>query len=187
MLLVLVALQFLSFTHGNKKHMKSYSQCEAMSTKEEPSLAMVFQCLTAHYNLSATLSDVMTKMNQVQQYLEQNSNDQEYIPSPFKNLDDILDIPIDLSRKDCQYKRQIVQAIRRKLVWYNVMENKESPLFEFEDTEKIDPSEPENAPENAVSQIDLRTDYKRVLREIRCLLAKSIRNTDPTVKASKKN
>ncbi|KRK01604.1 uncharacterized protein LOC26535347 [Drosophila yakuba] len=186
MLLVLVALQFLSFTHGSQKHMKSYSQCEAMSRKEEPSLALVFQCLTAHYNLSATLSDVMIKMNQVQQHLDLNSNDQEYIQSPFKNLDDILDIPSDLAGKDCQYKRQIVQAIRRKLVWYNVMENKESSLFELnDDTIKIEPSEA--APENAVSQIKVRTDYKRVLREIRCLLAKSIRNTEPTVSATKNN
>lgn len=176
MLLVLVVLQFISFTYGSEKNNQTYSECEAMTAKDEPNFAIVFQCLVANYNLNATLLDIMIKLDQFQQILNQISNEQEYKQSPFKKIDDILEIPSDLSGKDCQYRRQIMQAIRRKLEWYNVMDDTaESTLFDYDDA--IKPEISESAPENAVSKIELRTDYKMVLKEIRCLLAKSIRNT----------
>ncbi|XP_032575437.1 uncharacterized protein LOC116801252 [Drosophila sechellia] len=177
MLLVLVVLQFISFTYGSEMNNKTYSGCEAMTAKDEPNLAIVFQCLVANYNLSATLSDIMIKMDQFQQ--------EKYVQSPFQKIDDILEISSDLSGKDCQSRRQIIQAIRRKLEWYNVMDDTESSLFDYDDA--IKPEISESAPENAVSKIELRTDFKKVLKEIRCLLAKSIRKTEPTANATETN
>ncbi|XP_033161112.1 uncharacterized protein LOC117141648 [Drosophila mauritiana] len=127
----------------------------------------------------------MIKMDQFQQVLEQISNEEKYIQSPFKKIDDILEIPSDLTGKDCQSRRQIIQAIRRKLEWYNVMDDTESTLFDYDDA--IKPEISESAPENGVSKIELRTDFNKVLKEIRCLLAKSIRKSEPTANATESN
>nr|XP_044249855.1 uncharacterized protein LOC123002982 [Drosophila takahashii] len=177
MLLVLVFFQIISFTygefHGMEESTKLFLNCEEVHKDDAPNYANNFQCLMEHYNLTETLEDVMWKMNQIQQLLDQISDDQKYKPSPFKNIDDILEVPIEISQQNCQTKRQILQAIRRKLEWYNVMNDKKTTLFAWPSNSDVHKA----AISSLYSKTYLSGDYTRVLNGIRCLLAKAIRNT----------
>jgi len=178
MLLVLAVFHILSFTCGQYRSKKevqvSFPHCESIIKDPNSNLAINFQCLMVNYNLSATLEDVILKMDKVQQHLNRISlNDQKYKPSPFKNIDDILEMPIDISNTDCQTKRQILQSIRRKLEWYNGMDEKSTTLFAWPSESSI--YKPQITEQ--YSKVELRSDYSKVLNEIRCLLAKAIGNT----------
>ncbi|XP_044313663.1 uncharacterized protein LOC123037392 [Drosophila rhopaloa] len=188
MLLVLVVFQFICFTcclmtWEVLKNNKLITPCEELFKEVKPNLVVIFQCLMTNYNLTETLADVMLKMEQVQHKMDVIiSDDQKYKASPFKNIEDILDIPTDISNKDCQTKRQIVQAIRRKLEWDNVMNDQGTTLFAWPKSWKSDLSKPKfrHLIKNiaTISKIQLRTEATPKLDEIRCLLAKAIRNTD---------
>ncbi|KAH8361496.1 hypothetical protein KR084_006069 [Drosophila pseudotakahashii] len=171
MLLVLVVFQTISFIYGE---FHSMEVCEKVIEDDETNYASTFQCLRENFNLTKTLEDVMWKMNQIQQLLNQISDDQKYKPSPFKNIDDILKAPIGISHQNCQAKRQILRAIRRKLEWYNVMNDKETTTL-FAWPSKSDVFKPEVS--NLNSNRHLMGDYPKALNGIRCLLAKAIRKT----------
>ncbi|XP_041563789.1 uncharacterized protein LOC121467053 [Drosophila elegans] len=154
--------------------------CEELFRKGNSNLDVTFQCLMVHYNLYATLENVINKINQVQQKMDKTiSDDQKYKPSPFKNIDDILNLCSDISNKDCQAKRQIIQAIRRKLEWHNVFNDRDTTLFAWPwKSEPIKPRIDDYIEADAISEIQLGTDPSPILDEIRCLLGKAIRNTE---------
>ncbi|XP_037721966.1 uncharacterized protein LOC119554930 [Drosophila subpulchrella] len=183
MLLVLAVFSFISFTYGayrSKEEVQvSFPQCESIIKDPNSNPAINFQCLVVNYNLSATLEDVILKMDQVQQHLDRIFiDDQKYKPSPFKNIDDILEIPIDISSTDCQTKRHILQAIRRKLEWYKVMNERSPTLFAWPSESSI--YKPQISEQ--YSNVELRSDYSKVMNETRCLLAKAIGNTESFAK-----
>ncbi|XP_052846361.1 uncharacterized protein LOC128258655 [Drosophila gunungcola] len=184
MLLVLVVFQVISFTSCREKGEISktkepFVQCEELFRNGNSNLEVTFECLMVHYNLYETLEDVIIKINQVQQKMDKIiADDQKYKPSPFKNIDDILDLRSDISNMDCQAKRQIIQAIRRKLEWHNVLNDQDTTLFAWPwKSEPIKPRIDDYIEADDISEIQLGTDPSPILDEIRCLLAKAIRNT----------
>ncbi|XP_043064877.1 uncharacterized protein LOC122320725 [Drosophila ficusphila] len=173
MFLVLVVFEFISFTYSRE----TLSPCEDMFKKNKRGLESNFNCLMENYNLTETLSDVILKLDQVQQVLDKITSDEgEYKASPFKNIDDILDISSDISHKDCHEKRQIIRAIRRKLEWVNVMNGKDTTLFPS--LWKSDLNKPEITRDKEISpEIQMRTEVSPFLDDVRCLLANAIRNS----------
>ncbi|XP_041674222.1 uncharacterized protein LOC121530001 [Drosophila eugracilis] len=179
MLPVLVVFQFISFTYS-KAELREISPCGDMFKKADSNLTTIFHCLMENYNLTATLSGVLLKMDQVEVLLDGVPTDeQKYKPSPFENIDDILDIPADVSHKDCLTKHQIMQAILRKLEWYNLMNNRDNTLYSW--PWKSGAYKPKIAykkrDEDEISTTQPEIGVSDILHEIRCLLAKAIRNT----------
>ncbi|XP_043951027.2 uncharacterized protein LOC122819041 isoform X2 [Drosophila biarmipes] len=175
MLPVLAALQIISFSYGQYQSTtevkKSFSHCEDIIKDPDSNLALSFQCLVANYNLTATLEDVLFKMDQIQKHLNRISLEElTYKPSPFKNIDDILEMSVDISKTDCQTRQQILQGIRRKLEWHNLMNEKATTLFAWPTESSI--HNPQISQQ--YSKIQRRAEHSNVLSEVRCLLAKAI-------------
>lgn len=163
----------------------SKQECDSYIKQTDAQTATILECLMMHYNLTQLLGQVHEKMDQIEQKLKEVlKKNQEYESrNPYKNIDDVLDIKKGdkIADQDCQRQQLIVQAIRRKLEWHNLINGIDSTHFEWpgtlersrtQDTEDSEDSEDSESPQPEL--LKLRTKESAVFDGVRCVVRNSL-------------
>ncbi|KAH8262396.1 hypothetical protein KR026_001889, partial [Drosophila bipectinata] len=155
----------------------SLEMCNARYKKIDTRLHYVLECLVEYVNTTALFNEVMQQMDQIERQLDHllSENDK---PSIYKDIDDVLFIHGNAADRDCHRKRQIVQAIRRKLEWFNLFNGQEDTLFNWP-WNHVNlypvPDDP-NQPKEHLKRIQFSTKQEAPFQQFRCLVAKAVRN-----------
>ncbi|KAH8345820.1 hypothetical protein KR067_006756, partial [Drosophila pandora] len=152
-------------------------KCDARYKKIDTRLHYVLECLVELVNTTELFKDVMQQMDQVERQLEQLSSE-SYTPSIYKDIDDVFFIHGNVADQDCQRQRQVVQAIRRKLEWFNLFNGQETTLFNWpwNHVNLYPVPDDSNQPKEHLKPIQFSTQQEAPFQQFRCLVAKAIRN-----------
>ncbi|KAH8380879.1 hypothetical protein KR200_007576, partial [Drosophila serrata] len=104
-------------------------ECDNYMRHSEPQVAIILECIITHYNLNLLLAGVHEKMDQIEHKLKEALEKNQNLTSPYKEIDDILDF--NESNQNCQRQQQMVQALRRKLEWHNLMNDIYTSHFDW--------------------------------------------------------
>ncbi|KAH8266174.1 hypothetical protein KR038_008293, partial [Drosophila bunnanda] len=104
-------------------------ECDNYMRHLEPQVAIVLECLLTHYNLNRLLARVHEKMDQVDHRLKEALKENQNPTTPYQKIDDVLDI--SESNQDCRIQQKMVQALRRKLEWHNLMNDIYTSQFDW--------------------------------------------------------
>ncbi|KAH8296474.1 hypothetical protein KR054_006627, partial [Drosophila jambulina] len=113
----------------NSETKMSKPECDSYMRQSEPKVATILECLTTHYSLNRLQSQVHEKMDQVEQKLKEALKKNQNPSTPYTKIDDVLDMNEEY--KDCQRQQDIVQALRRKLEWHNLMSDIDTSQFDW--------------------------------------------------------
>ncbi|KAH8235095.1 hypothetical protein KR032_008758, partial [Drosophila birchii] len=127
MWLVLGLLQLLVLVDTDS--MMTKLECDSYMRQSEPPVDKVLECLKKHYNLNRLLVQADEKMALIERKLKEALKNHKDQTKPQYKIDDILDI--NVSNQDCQRQQLIVQALRRKLEWYNLMNDIDISHFDW--------------------------------------------------------
>ncbi|XP_034656940.1 uncharacterized protein LOC117894153 [Drosophila subobscura] len=176
LLFLLLLLQLLALTQCQRESRKSFSDCARNLHMEEANFTEIIECLARSTNLTAHWEDTLWRLDQLERLLDKLHAQrpiEKYNHTPYKNIDDVMNIKEKVSEQDCQRQRHVVQAVRRKLFWHSLLGGTESTLFAWpwsaehaEPEEEIpDPPDDDHSPET--------------LQDLRCALLDAVQKQKP--------
>ncbi|KAH8305287.1 hypothetical protein KR018_011861, partial [Drosophila ironensis] len=152
-------------------------ECEAKYKNPETNFNVVVDCLVQHSQTLKLFGEIMYQMDQLEVLLDRVQSE-IHRDSIFKDIDDVYHFRGTAANEDCPRKRHIVQAIRRKLEWFNLFNGRQDTLFNWPwNPVNLYPPDNTNQPKQHLQAIQFSDKTESPLKTMRCLLAGAIRNT----------
>ncbi|XP_041448552.1 uncharacterized protein LOC121404044 [Drosophila obscura] len=174
--LPLLGLLGLASNQSYSESQKSFTECASKLHKTDANYAEIIECLAHSTNLTALWEETLWRMELLERLLDKLHAEQppdKYHHTPYENIDDVMAIKGNMSELDCQRKRHVMQAVRRKLFWHSQMSGTPSTLFAWPwPTKHLRPArDPMDPPENDISP--------ESLDPVRCALLDAIQKPRP--------
>ncbi|KAH8302284.1 hypothetical protein KR044_004819, partial [Drosophila immigrans] len=146
----------------------------------------IVECMARSTNATAFLEDTQWKLDLLVHRLDRLETIESpgiYVQSPYSRIDDVLQIKGSVAGYTCQQKLQVLQAIRRQLEHWHLMNGRPSTLFEWPWSQACTPKTEELTSRkiDGHSMNEANTPSHDV-EELSCLLAGAIKKANANAK-----